>query len=108
MIQSMKQAGTAGLLLALAVGSVQPAAAARVPDFTQIVKDNRDAVVNVSTTQKIDTRASGLPPGLLEQLPPDHPLRRFFKRFGGGQGGQRERTSRSAPAPPAMSCPAGS
>ncbi len=61
--------------------------AARVPDFTEIVEDNREAVVNIATTQNIERRdrssgGYGLPEGMLEQLPPDHPLRDFLERFG--------------------------
>lgn len=84
---------TAFLFLTLLVTGMQPALAGQVPDFTDIVKDNRDAVVNVSTTQKVDTQSMGVPPELLERLPPGHPLKRFFERFGGGNGGKRERTS---------------
>lgn len=80
-----------------AVGNAaHSAGSGKVPDFTRIVKQNRDAVVNVSTTQKVSAEASGIPREFLEQLPPGHPLKRFFKRFGGGGGGQspqRERTS---------------
>lgn len=77
--------------LALALGASLPAGAAETPDFTQIVKDNRDAVVNISTTQKVEGGAQ-VPEGLLERLPPDSPFRDFFERFGERQQ-QRERSS---------------
>lgn len=81
-------ATTAALTL---VGAPTIASAARVPDFTQIVENNRDAVVNIATTQNIERRDGGdggygLPEGMLEQLPPDHPLRDFLERFGQRRG----------------------
>ena len=98
-MQMQRLVKPAGLLavLVLVLGSLQPAVAASVPDFTRIVKDNRDAVVNVATTQQVETNNPGIPREFLEQLPPGHPLKRFFERFGGdgGDGGRggRERTS---------------
>ncbi len=87
--------GSAILALALGLGATSTALGARVPDFTQIVKDNRDAVVNVATTQKVEAGRGGVPRELLEDLPEGHPFKRFFKRFGGENGGgmSRERTS---------------
>ncbi len=90
-------ATTAALTL---VGAPAIASPARVPDFTQIVEDNRDAVVNIATTQKIERddrgRSYGLPEGMLEQLPPNHPLREFFERFGDrGQEGPPQRRGQS-------------
>lgn len=96
----MKRALTwtlAGALILSLVGgsmldeSARAAGSGKVPDFTRIVEQNRDAVVNVSTTQKVTEQASGLPREFLEQLPPGHPMRRFFKRFGGEGGGKPER-----------------
>ncbi|MDZ7828674.1 MAG: DegQ family serine endoprotease [Halofilum sp. (in: g-proteobacteria)] len=76
-----------------AMAALQPARAS-VPDFSRIVSEQRAAVVNISTTQKIDSTSSGIPPELLERLPPDSPFRDFFRRFGGdGQPQQRERSS---------------
>lgn len=50
------------------------------PSFAPVVKDLLPAVVNISTQKAVDPAAGG---GMGE-LPPDHPLRRFFDRFGGG------------------------
>ncbi|MDZ7748541.1 MAG: Do family serine endopeptidase [Halofilum sp. (in: g-proteobacteria)] len=72
-------------------GAARAAGSGAVPDFTRIVKNNRDAVVNVSTTQQVSAEQRGIPRELLEQLPPGHPLKRFFKRFGGEGGGKPER-----------------
>lgn len=71
--------------LALTLG-LMPVSAAAVPDFTRIVQDNRSEVVNIATTQNIEQQQGnmGLPEGMLEQLPPGHPLRDFLERFGGG------------------------
>lgn len=90
-----KYIGSALLVVALSLGATSTAVGARVPDFTQIVKENRDAVVNVATTQQVETRRGGIPRELLEDLPDGHPFKRFYKRFGGGNGGgmPRERTS---------------
>lgn len=87
--------GSAMLALAFGLGATSTALGARVPDFTQIVKDNRDAVVNVATTQDVEMNNGGVPREFLEDLPDDHPLKRFFERFGGRNGGgmPRERTS---------------
>lgn len=85
-------ATAAALGLALSIAAALPAGAAEMPDFRQIVKENRDAVVNISTTQKVESGGAQVPEGLLEQLPPDSPFREFFKRFGERQQ-QRERSS---------------
>jgi len=78
-------------------GAFESAHASDAPDFARIVKQNRDAVVNISTTQTIKGGDnSGLPQGFLDQLPPNSPFREFFKHFGGqgqGQGQQYERNS---------------
>ena len=59
------------------------AQARALPDFTELVKDNRAAVVNISTTQR---QRSGVPrpPGLeIPDLPKDSPFNEFFRRFFG-------------------------
>lgn len=58
---------------------VPPASAQReLPDFSQLVEQQGRAVVNISTTQKVSTRAMPqLPPGLDE----DDPMFDFFRRF---------------------------
>ncbi|MFX4728961.1 hypothetical protein ABTB38_18325, partial [Acinetobacter baumannii] len=50
---------------------VPPASAQReLPDFSQLVEQQGRAVVNISTTQKVSTRAMPqLPPGLDEDDP---------------------------------------
>lgn len=72
------------LLSLLATAS---ASAQSLPQFTELVKTNSPAVVNISTTQSAQTRQGGVPniPGMpdLDQLPEDHPFRDFMDRFGG-------------------------
>lgn len=81
--------------LALGLALATPASAAVVPDFRQIVQDNRVAVVNIATTQQVEQRGGGIPDELLEQLPPGSPFHDFFRRFERGGPGQqpRERSS---------------
>jgi serine protease Do len=58
---------------------VSPVSAQReLPDFSQLVEQQGRAVVNISTTQKVSSRAMPqLPPGLDE----DDPMFDFFRRF---------------------------
>lgn len=63
-------------------------AAAQLPDFTGMVRDNGKAVVNISTSQKApDNEVTGLPgePQLPEGIPPE--LEELFKHFFQGPGG---------------------
>ena len=77
---------------ALLAGAAAPVAA-DVPDFTRIVENNRDSVVNIATTQQVE--GGGIPDGLMEQLPPNSPFREFFKRFERDNGGQQSRERHS-------------
>src|SRR5699024_5246335 len=72
------------ILLLTLVASPALALRGNLPDFTQLVKQNSAAVVNISTTQKVTPGSAGIP-GLemIPQLPPDHPLREFLDRFRG-------------------------
>jgi serine protease Do len=60
---------------------------AQLPDFTEMVKTNGVAVVNISTTQKAPPEAENAPeePQLPEGMPPE--MEEFFKRFLNEQGG---------------------
>lgn len=78
--------------------SWQTAATAQgLPDFTELVEEASPAVVNISTRQKADPRAAGMPgmhPGMpdLEGLPPI--FREFFERgLPQGQAPQRQAQS---------------
>lgn len=57
-----------------------------LPDFTELVADNGDAVVNIRTHNKTEqTPTSMLPPGI--ELPEGSGMDDFLKKFFGGQGG---------------------
>ncbi len=61
---------------------------AQLPDFTEMVKTNGVAVVNISTTQKAQPQAENAPEQqqqLPEGMPPE--MEEFFKRFLNEQGG---------------------
>jgi serine protease Do len=71
---------------------------AQLPDFTEMVKTNGVAVVNISTTQKAKPAVKGMPKNqqLPEGLPPE--MEELFKHFfndpnGGGFGGQEDTQS---------------
>lgn len=58
------------------------ALAANFPNFTELVKKNSPAVVNISTTQKIKARHTPeVPENLFPELPEGSPFGEFFKRF---------------------------
>jgi len=68
---------TAGLFIATSlVLSVPMRAYAELPDFTQLVEKNAPAVVNISTTQKVQQQRGGDFNGIPEEL-----LKRFFFFF---------------------------
>ncbi|MGZ5007662.1 MAG: DegQ family serine endoprotease [Methylobacter sp.] len=64
-------------------------ALAQLPDFTEMVKSNGVAVVNISTTQKAPPQAENAPEEPQLQLPEGMPpeMEEFFKRFLEEQGG---------------------
>lgn len=63
-----------------------------LPEFTQLVEQNRGAIVNISTTQKVARRHPQLPPGV--EIPENSPWGEFFRRFGEeGEGQEFDATS---------------
>ncbi len=62
-------------------------AQAQLPDFTVLVEQNNSAVVNISTTQKVETSRPEVPEGF--EVPEGTPYDELFKHFfgEGGQGG---------------------
>ena len=76
-----------------------PAAHARGPEnITEAAEAVIDAVVNISTSQKVDSRQGG-GGGAMPQLPPGSPFEEFFEEFfknrrGQGDNQNRERTPR--------------
>lgn len=66
------------------------AVAQNLPEFTDMVRENSPAVVNISTTQSVPANHGGMRdmPGMPdpEDLPEGHPFRDFMDRFGGDEG----------------------
>jgi serine protease Do len=82
---------------AIAVPLIAHPAAARGPDaIAEVSEAVIDAVVNISTSQTVDSRAGPLP-----QVPPGSPFEDFFEDFfknrrgQGGQGGDNRNTERT-------------
>ena len=81
----------AALAAAIALAPARPAAARGPENIADVAEQVIDAVVNISTSQKVDARMGGLP-----DLPPGSPMEEFFDEFfknrrggqGGGQGDQ--------------------
>jgi serine protease Do len=82
----------AALTAAVIVLPAWPAAARGPENISDVAEQVIDAVVNVSTSQKVDSRISGMP-----DLPPGSPMEQFFEDFfkkhrgqggPGGPGGQ--------------------
>ncbi len=71
----------AALLVLAFLGEIRTAGAARLPDFTELVEENGAAVVNISTTRKIE--APRLPEGI--EIPEGSPLEELFRHFFGQQ-----------------------
>lgn len=70
------------------------ASAAKLPDFTELVKKSSPAVVNISTTQKVEQSHPQLPPGF--EIPEEGPWQDFFERFfGDPENGPRQHGARS-------------
>ncbi len=71
------------VLLSMVVGFVPVlSAAADLPDFVSIVDANSAAVVNISTSQKVQTnQGRGFPHGMPPKMPEGTPFDEFFRRF---------------------------
>jgi serine protease Do len=86
-------AAVAALLAAIIILPVQPAAARGPDNIADVAEQVIDAVVNISTSQKVDARVTGMP-----DLPPGSPMEEFFDEFfknRRGQGGDgQERAPR--------------
>jgi len=66
----------AALAAAIIVVPAFPAAARGPENIADVAEQVIDAVVNISTSQKVDARISGLP-----ELPPGSPMEEFFDEF---------------------------
>lgn len=91
-----------GLLISISilicVASFEVAARYNLPDFTELVEEHADAVVNISTSKQTEVKR-GLPPGMdLPDMPEGSPFGEFFEKFfgeHGGNGGEEFFNSRS-------------
>ena len=84
---SIHLAQAAALTAALAFATAQPAAARGPENIADVAEQVIDAVVNISTSQKVDPRVTELP-----DLPPGSPMEEFFDQFfknRRGQGGDQ-------------------
>ena len=82
--------GASALIVAMSLAAAclasEPLLARSLPDFTELVEDNRAAVVNISTTQRrrLPADRPQMPRGFeIPDLPEDSPFREFFRRFFG-------------------------
>ena len=87
-MRTMRAAATLWLLAFCAVASAQR----DLPDFTRLVEEQGNAVVNISTTQNVRRSAAPQVPGI-----EDEEIQEFFRRFiprqpGPGQGGPAPRS----------------
>ena len=69
-------AAVAALAAAVIILPLQPAAARGPENIADVAEQVIDAVVNISTSQKVDARVSGMP-----DLPPGSPMEEFFDEF---------------------------
>ena len=76
-------AAVAALTAAVIILPAQPAAARGPENIADVAEQVIDAVVNISTSQKVDARVTGLP-----DLPPGSPMEEFFDEFFKNRRGQ--------------------
>jgi len=70
------------LFLGVSLWGMQVAQANHLPTFVDLVKETSPAVVNISTTQKIQTGMPALPEGFeMPEFPEDSPFGELFKYF---------------------------
>lgn len=68
--------------LVLLILHLPNALASEFPNFTELVKKNSPAVVNISTMQKVEARRTPeIPENLFPDLPEGSPFSEFFRRF---------------------------
>ena len=94
----VNRAGWLSTCLAMLLGFAAQVQARSLPDFTDLVEKTSDAVVNISTTQKVSTGSMQLPEGMeIPDLPEGSPFGDLFKHFFGEPGGgiPREREAKS-------------
>ncbi|HHH42555.1 MAG TPA: serine peptidase, partial [Gammaproteobacteria bacterium] len=83
-MKALKNMGWGFVAMLVLAANVQ----AQLPDFTKLVEKTSDAVVNISTTQKVTAGRMNLPEGIeIPDLPEGSPFGDLFKHFFGEQGG---------------------
>lgn len=83
----LKNMGLMVVCLVVVLTGAANAQARSLPDFTELVEKSGEAVVNISTTQKVTTGTMQLPEGLeIPDLPEGSPFGDLFKHFFGDQG----------------------
>jgi serine protease Do len=85
-------AAVAALMAAVIILTAQPAAARGPENIADVAEQVIDAVVNISTSQKVDTRVTGLP-----DLPPGSPMEEFFDEFFKNRRGQQGDNNQNRP-----------
>jgi serine protease Do len=76
------------LIAVFVMAQVGIAQAALLPDFTKIVKENANVVVNISTQKTAEVGGNMAPFNSVPGMPENDPFRDFFKRFFPNQQGQ--------------------
>ena len=76
-------AAIAALVAAVIVLPARPAAARGPENIADVAEQVIDAVVNISTSQKVESHVSGMP-----ELPPGSPMEEFFDEFFKNRRGQ--------------------
>ncbi len=75
-----------GMFLLVSMQAVQ---ANHLPGFTELIKDTSPSVVNISTTQKVQTGMPELPEGFeIPEMPEGSPFGELFKYFFEHEGGE--------------------
>jgi len=94
---SFKTIGWVFAFATLALAGTANVQARALPDFTELVEQTSDAVVNISTIQKVKTGRMHLPEGMeIPDMPEGSPFGDLFKHFFGEQGGNGEPREREA------------
>ena len=95
---SLKKMGWASAFTMFVLLAAAHAQARGLPDFTELVEQASDSVVNISTIQKVKSGAMNLPEGMeIPDLPEGSPFGDLFRHFFGEQGNgvPREREAKS-------------
>jgi serine protease Do len=79
---NIRKSAMVALLTGLSLLCMQAVQAGHLPDFVDLVKESSDAVVNISTTQKIESGMPQLPEGFeMPEFPEGSPFGELFRYF---------------------------